>query len=333
MVQRGTLVRGILRRARLGAVALLSLVAACGGGERSPVEVLHEGLEHALPDEALGPSPPVEGPLAADPLLRDPAHGAMSVAPFALSATTTWRLEAGSSEADGTRRRVIVTDDVKFTQRKDGAFRSTLERRVADPPAPDRVVGSEAVYVDRRFFVRDRYGDFVEHNPMRELHVPWRRRALDVLPTLVRLLGPALARSQGAPTSRDGVVLERTALSLAPGDHAVGPPSAALRDDLATWDQWWRGAHTPTALRGEALVDPRCGCVVGARLDVTLKGEAEGRPFTLRIDHQLSLTPLAVEPAIAQPDHATEPRRRRVQHLLREVLGDLLVEPGPDAAP
>lgn len=318
-------------RRALVAAAVVALIGAtaCGADDRSPVEVLQAGLEHALPDESLGPSPAVEGPLPDDPLLRDPAYGASAVAPFTITATTTWRLEA-----DAGARRVTVSDDVRFTQRKDGAFTSTLERRVAEPPGPERVIGSEAVYVGRRFFVRDRAGDFVEHNPMRELHVPWRRRALDVLPTLVRLLGPSLVRTPGEPTSRDGVVLERTALSLSPdARRTAGADDAALRDDLATWDRWWQGAHTPTSVRGEALVDRRCGCVVGARLDVTLEGNADGHPFTLRIDHRFGLTPLAEEPAIAAPAGAGEPRRRRVQHLLREVLGDLIDEPTPDAAP
>lgn len=300
------------------------LVAGCGGDDRSPVEVLREGLAHALPDDALGPSPAVEGALPKDPLLRDPAHGAMALAPFEIVSSTTWRMEAEG-------RTLTVRDEVRFVQRSDGAFRSTLTRGTVDPPAPERKAGTEAVYAERRFFVRDLAGTFTEHNPMRELHVPWRRRALDTLPTLVRLLGPVLARTPSDPTSRDGVVLERQSLALASGVDAT-PVESGGREHLGTWDSWWRGAHRPVSARGEALTDPRCGCLVGARLDARVDGAAGGRPFTLRVDHTFTLTRLTDEPPILPPEGATEPRRRRVHHMIGEILGELApTAPEPDA--
>lgn len=304
--------------ALLHTLVVALVVVGCSSDDRSPVEVMREGLAHALPDEALGPSPAVEGPLAEDPLLRDPAYAALPIAPFEIVSNTTWRMDVEGG------RTLTVEDEVRFTQRADGAFRSALTRRSSDPPSPDRKAGSEAVYVDRRFFVRDLYGAFVEHNAMRELHVPWRRRALDTLPALVRLLGPSLAKTPGEPTSRDGAVLQRTNLALAAGRPAAPSSDVGqLRDDLGTWDEWWRAVNRPVSLRGEALTDARCGCIVGARIDASFEGRAGERPFTLRIDHRFTLTRLTIEPPITVPPDASEPRRRRVEHMIREVLGDL----------
>lgn len=309
-------------------VAVLAVLAsACSGDQDDPVEMMREGLEHALPDEALGPSQPTSGPLPDDPLLRDPARAATPLAPFRIDSTTEYRLTSAKGD-----RLALVKDVVRFTQAAGGSFRSVLEREVAEPPSPDRTVGSEAVYADGRFFTRDRYGDFVERDPMREHHVEWRRHALETLPMLVGLIGPGLARSPASPTSRDGVVLERTTLSLAGG--ATGAPSAgdpaSLRDDLATWPDFWRQVHRPTEIRGEVLTDARCGCVVEGRLLATFSGAKDDQRFTLRIDHRYTLTQLDAPPELAVPTGAVEPRRVRVTHMLREILGDLYEEPAAE---
>jgi hypothetical protein len=302
----------------------VALAPACGEDTRDPVELLQEGLAHALPDDALGPTPPAAAPMPDDPLARDPAQAAMPLAPFHIDASTMFTLTV-----DG-QRRALVKDEVDFDQSGGGAFKTALRRVVEAAPAPTRTVGSEAVYVDGAFYTRDLYGDFVLRDPMREHHVEWRTNALDTLPTLWRLLGPWVVREAASPTSRDGAVLERATLALRPTEAApAADATPALRDDLATWDRWWRAIHSAQEVRGEVLTDPSCGCVVEARLDATFEGQAEGRAFQLRVDHRFSLTRLSSPPAIAAPS-AREPRRARVTHLVSEILGDLLEPPAEE---